>query len=91
MKGQEPGSPTAALPAEDRVRAIEGLMSLPHRGLRVPLKAARRLVRDDEKYQRVTLPYWLTLLRARNAVAKRFPNAPGATDRSVGDAARRGR
>jgi SAM-dependent methyltransferase len=91
VKGEEPGSPTAALPAEDRVRAIEDLMSLPHRVLRLPLKAARRLVRDDERYQRVILPYWLTLLRARNAVAKRFPNAPGTTDRSVGDVgARRG-
>jgi SAM-dependent methyltransferase len=83
LKGGQPGAPTAALPADADVRRIEGLMSLPHRVLRLPLRAARRLVRDDDTYQRVILPYWLTLLRARNAVQKRFPNAPGTVDRSV--------
>jgi hypothetical protein len=83
LKGQQPGAPTAALPDDARIRSIEGLMSVPHRLLRLPLRAARRVVRDDEKYQRVILPYWLTLLHARNAVQKRFPNAPGTAERMV--------
>jgi SAM-dependent methyltransferase len=85
VKGRQDGAPTASLPADAEVRRIKGLMSLPHRALRVPLRVARRVVRDDETYQRVILPYWLTLLRARNAVAARFPKAPGMVDRPVGD------
>ncbi len=85
VKGETPGAATASLPEESDVRSIEGLMSLPHRVLRLPLRTARRLVRDDEKYQRVILPYWSTLLRARNAVQRRFPNAPGVVDRAPGD------
>jgi SAM-dependent methyltransferase len=86
LKGEQPGAPKASMPADAEVDAIASMMSLPHRAMRLPLVAARRVVRDDETYQRVILPYWLTLLRARGALQKRFPNAPGAVDRSVAEA-----
>ncbi len=48
---------------------------------------ARTVIAEDAA--RVILPYWLTLLRARNAVSKRFPDIPGMADRGADDVASR--
>lgn len=52
------------LPSDYAVRHIRRLMSVPHRVVRWPLRVARGIAGDGEKYQRLILPYWLTMLRA---------------------------
>jgi len=66
-----PGTPTAELPVDDQVEALEALTSVPHRLARAPLHLARRIVSDDDRYQRVVLPYWLMLLRLQGRVRRR--------------------
>ena len=71
--GDPGGRPVAALPDDAEVEALRDLMSLPHRALRLPLRAARRMVRDDDRYQSVVLPYWLTLLRVQRRLTRPAP------------------
>jgi len=54
---------TGRLPEDHLVREVRSLMSWPHRAVRLPLRPAARLVRDQERYQRLVLPYWLTMVR----------------------------
>jgi len=61
----------AVLPIDSEVAGLRSLTSLPHRVARAPLRVARRVVSDDERYQRVILPYWLTLLRLQARVTRR--------------------
>lgn len=63
--GRTPAKATSALPADDQVEALRSLTTMQHRMARAPLRVARRVVSDDELYQRAILPYWLTLLRLR--------------------------
>jgi SAM-dependent methyltransferase len=82
VRGEAPvGLRTAVLPSDAAVEDIRRLMPLPHRLLRLPLRVASRFTRDDEKYQRLILPYWLGMLRVCGALQRRFPGAPGVAHR----------
>lgn len=70
-RGQTPARATSALPADDEVEALRSLTTLQHRMARAPLRVARRVVSDDELYQRAILPYWLTMLRLRATLTGR--------------------
>lgn len=61
--GATEGRPTAVLPDEAAVTRLSGLMSLPHRALRLPLRGIKRFVPDDRRYQDVILPYWQGMLK----------------------------
>lgn len=63
--GESEGKPAARLPEEARVTSLFSLMSLPHRLLRLPLRGAKRVVPDDERYQDVILPYWQGMLKVQ--------------------------
>ncbi|WP_107774607.1 class I SAM-dependent methyltransferase [Nocardioides sediminis] len=63
--GTTEGRPTAVLPDEADVARLSGLMSLPHRALRLPLRGVRRFVTDEGRYQDVILPYWQGLLHVQ--------------------------
>lgn len=54
---------TAALPSDDQVAKIRHLLPLPHRLVRLPLRLTASVVRDQDTYQRLIMPYWLMLLR----------------------------
>lgn len=54
--GETTGKKSAQLPDEAAVARLSGLMSLPHRVLRLPLRGAERVVADDARYQDVILP-----------------------------------
>jgi SAM-dependent methyltransferase len=70
------GEPRGTLPSDDRVRQIRRIMSVPHRAVRLPLRAAMNVL-PDERYQGVILPYWRTLLRVQDWVAAgRFRRTP---------------
>jgi SAM-dependent methyltransferase len=53
----------ARLPHEDDIERIRRLLPLPHRAIRLPLRVVARLVQDEDRYQRLVMPYWLFLLR----------------------------
>jgi SAM-dependent methyltransferase len=55
--------PTAALPDDCEVRALEKLMPLSHRAARLPLRFLSRTRISEDKYQDVILRYWQFLLR----------------------------
>lgn len=57
------GEPRARCPAEPEVFAIRRLMTLPHRAVRWPLRAALATVGDGDRYQSVVLPYWTRMVR----------------------------
>jgi SAM-dependent methyltransferase len=61
--GIRAGGAEGRLPEDAEVEAIRGLMPFPHRAVRFPLRVARRLFRDEERYQRVILPYWHAMHR----------------------------
>ena len=63
--GETTGKKSAQLPDEAAVARLSGLMSLPHRVLRLPLRGAKRVVADDARYQDVILPYWQGLLKVQ--------------------------
>lgn len=63
--GETPDKPTARLPEEAAVARLTTLMSLPHRVIRLPLRGALRLVKDEDRYQAVILPYWQGLLKVQ--------------------------
>jgi len=52
-----------ALPEDRDIREIRRLLPLPHRAVRLPLRIVAAFVRDEDLYQRIVMPYWLTLLR----------------------------
>jgi SAM-dependent methyltransferase len=64
-QGTTEGRPTAALPDDDAVARLSDLMSLPHRALRLPLRAVQRFVSDDARYQDLILFYWQGMLRVQ--------------------------
>ncbi len=57
------GPATGRLPAEDALSAIPRMMGLPARAVRLPLRLLQLAVRDEARYQRVAVPYWLTMIR----------------------------
>jgi SAM-dependent methyltransferase len=61
--GTADGRPSAELPPDQAVQRIRRMMGLPHRLVRLPLRAVRSVVGDGERYQRIILPYWLTMVR----------------------------
>jgi len=63
--GETADKASAQLPDETAVARLSGLMSLPHRVLRLPLRGAKRVVADDARYQDVILPYWQGLLKVQ--------------------------
>ncbi|MBC9822509.1 methyltransferase domain-containing protein [Terrabacter sp. MAHUQ-38] len=71
--GVRAGARDGNIPSDDRVVAIRRVMSLGHRALRLPLRVAKRLV-PETRYQAVILPYWLGLLRIKDAVERTRSN-----------------
>lgn len=62
--GIRAGAPsTAAFPAEAHVAAIRRLLPVAHRAIRLPLRLVAAVVHDEDRYQRIVMPYWLFLLR----------------------------
>ncbi|MBA3781025.1 MAG: methyltransferase domain-containing protein [Nocardioides sp.] len=62
--GFRAGAPSAAqFPSNADVKAIRRLLPLAHRVIRAPLYLVAALVHDEDRYQRIVMPYWLTLLR----------------------------
>jgi SAM-dependent methyltransferase len=61
--GVRAGGDDGQLPEDADVEAIRDLMPFQHRAVRFPLRVARRIIRDEERYQRVILPYWLAMFR----------------------------
>jgi len=57
------GTATAQLPTDADVEPIKSLLPRIHRMVRLPLRAVAAVVRDEKRYQRIVLPYWLFLLR----------------------------
>jgi SAM-dependent methyltransferase len=57
------GEPTAQLPAPEAVAHISQMMRLPARAVRWPLHAMRLVTRDERRYQRIAVPYWLFMIR----------------------------
>ena len=55
--------PGGELPDDEAVRTVRKLMSVPHRAVRLPLRPVARLIRDQDRYQRLVLPYWLAMVR----------------------------
>jgi len=55
--------PAVVLPSDADVKAIRGLLPLVHRMVRLPLRVVARVVKDEERYQNIVMPYWLFLLR----------------------------
>ncbi|MGI9155276.1 MAG: class I SAM-dependent methyltransferase [Marmoricola sp.] len=53
----------AVLPDDADVAPIRRLLPWPHRLVRLPLRLAALVTRDEERYQRLVMPYWLMLLR----------------------------
>jgi len=74
--GETEGKSSARLPDDAAVTRLFGLMSLPHRAIRLPLRGARRVVSDDARYQDVILPYWQSLLKMQ----KRLGGVGSRTD-----------
>jgi len=73
----------ATLPPEEEVSAIRGLMTLPHRAARVPLRIASKVL-PPERYQDVVTPYWKSLLRLQDRAADgRFRRTPSARDLNI--------
>jgi SAM-dependent methyltransferase len=70
--GSVSDSTVARLPDPDEVETLHKLMTPLHRMLRLPLRALVPLL-SEERYQRVVLPYWLTLLRASERLPSRSP------------------
>ncbi len=54
---------TATLPLDEDVARIRRLLPWPHRLVRLPLRLTASMVRDQDRYQRLVMPYWLALLR----------------------------
>jgi len=59
------GEPAAQLPDDSSVRALRSIMSIPHRIVRLPLRAMGRLL-PEERYQAWALPYWRALLAVQD-------------------------
>ena len=69
-------SQRGCLPSDDAVTRIRGLMSVPHRVARLPLRLAAAVV-PKSHYQSVILPYWMSLVRIQDRVASgRYRRAP---------------
>ncbi len=54
---------SAVLPADEDVAAIRTMLPLAHRLVRLPLRVVASRVKDEDRYQRLVMPYWLFLLR----------------------------
>lgn len=67
--GVRAGGEGGKLPDDGEVGAIRNLMGIGHRALRLPLRVARQTV-SEENYQRVVLPYWLSLLRVDDLLSR---------------------
>jgi SAM-dependent methyltransferase len=61
--GVRAGGDDGRIPEDAEVHSIHTLMPIQHRAVRFPLRVARMIVRDDERYQRVILPYWHAMHR----------------------------
>ena len=64
-KGELASTSTAHIPDKAAVEALRGLMSLPHRIVRLPLRLMVRVLSPD-LYQSWAVPYWRTLLNAQD-------------------------
>lgn len=53
----------AVLPTDADVAELRAMLPLVHRLVRLPLRAVAAVVHDEERYQKIVMPYWLALLR----------------------------
>ena len=58
-----PADRHVGLPQEDDIARIRRLLPRAHRLVRLPLKIVAAAVHDEDRYQRIVMPYWLFLLR----------------------------
>ena len=56
-------------------RPMRRLLPLPHRAVRLPLRVVAALVHDEDRYQRLVMPYWLMLLRRSRGHQRAARNA----------------
>lgn len=57
------GSEKVTFPTESDLDDIKAMLPKLHRAARIPLRTLAALVKDEERYQRIIMPYWLFLLR----------------------------
>lgn len=53
-----------ALPADSDIEQIRAMLPMFHRAARLPLRVVAALVKDEERHQRIVMPFWLFLLGA---------------------------
>ncbi|PVG82766.1 hypothetical protein DDE18_10415 [Nocardioides gansuensis] len=76
VRAGDPGArPVAALPTDDQVKPIARMLPLAHRLVRAPLRPIALAVRNEDRYQRIILPYWLALLRRSSGHHRRARSA----------------
>lgn len=64
-----PGSQgAAAIPARHAVDGLSRMMPAHLRAVRMPLRALRAVVTDEDRYQDLAVPYWLATVRVMSAV-----------------------
>lgn len=72
VAGIRPGADLGgSIEFDSQVSAIHSLMPVPHRMVRWPLRLAGRLVGHGERYQRLILPYWMTMFRLAGLAGQR--------------------
>jgi SAM-dependent methyltransferase len=65
----------AELPTDQDIAPIRRLLPLLHRVVRMPLRLVAALVHDEDRYQRLVMPYWLMLLRRSQGHQRAARNA----------------
>lgn len=65
------GEAGASIDLDADVEAIRSLMPLPHRIVRWPLRVVGRAVGYGDRYQKVVLPYWMTMFRLSGGRGRR--------------------
>jgi SAM-dependent methyltransferase len=68
VRGGDPRLPTARVPRDEDVRRLESLMPARDRLVLLPVRAARRVLRDEDRFQDFGVFYQRSLLRAKRAV-----------------------
>jgi SAM-dependent methyltransferase len=57
------GEPRGSIEVSETVAGIPRMMGLPARAVRWPLRLLRLVTRDETRYQRLAIPYWLFMIR----------------------------
>ena len=65
VKGAAPSRPSGRLPRARDIEKIDEIMTLTDRVIRLPLRAVRVFVRNEDLYQRLVLRYWERIHKLR--------------------------